>query len=143
MKKIIFIMALTLLISTNAKATDRDCAQYSSSEAVAATSDSSTNSVSIVFSGMTARKGTSNADCGTASSSDEATTNLSGETTGSGTQTTGGNENSSQETGGSETSGSVSPAPQTPEEEHNCPPTTSWRCENDKCECSHSGGVLN
>ena len=75
MKKIIFIFALAILLNSNAKATDRDCAQYSSSEAVAATSDSSTNTVSIIFSGMTARKGTTNADCAAASSSEQEVSN--------------------------------------------------------------------
>ncbi|MBR1915290.1 MAG: hypothetical protein IJ830_02470 [Alphaproteobacteria bacterium] len=69
MKKIIFIFALAMFLSANVNAADRDCAQYSTSEALAATSDSSTNTVSFVFSGMTARKGTTNADCAAASSS--------------------------------------------------------------------------
>ena len=75
MKKIIFIFAFAMFLSANVNATDRDCAQYSSSEAVAATSDDSTNTVSIIFSGKTARKGTTNADCAVASSSEQEVSN--------------------------------------------------------------------
>ena len=150
-----------MFLSANVNATDRVCAQYSTSEALAATSDSSTNTVSFVFSGMTARKGTTNADCAAASaesaqetpagtgsnhsggmpepSVDKFGNEVGGDTTGSGTQTTGGNENSSQETGGSETSGSVSPTPQTPEEEHNCPAPARWYCDDVGCSCAYSG----
>ena len=64
MKKLVLILALTMLFSVQANAADRDCARYTAAQASEATSDDAGNTVGIVFSGKTTRKGLTNADCG-------------------------------------------------------------------------------
>jgi len=114
MKKIIFIFALAMLLTGTSNATDRDCVRYSASEAIAATSNNTTNTVGIVFSGMTARKGTTNADCAAASSSEQ--------------------EVATEEPEPSLPAAPVEPAtPATPEEEHNCQDGLSWCASQNKC----------
>ena len=103
MKKIILIMALMMMYSLQANAADRDCAKYTATQASSVTSEGASNTVGIIFSGKTSRKGLTNSDC--VQTSGNTTTD-----TGS-TNDTGGSTSSGGSSGGGHSGGGHRPTP--------------------------------